>query len=105
MAIAGEINTQGFGFERINEINYHKIKTELLPMIRNEGRFDLDSVKERVSSFLKERMVPTGNEVKFLENFAAGQYLPSLLFEDNEIIKRIESHPMALWRIQNINKN
>jgi hypothetical protein len=39
-----------------------------------------------------------------LKHFAAGNYEPQLLFEDDEIVKRIENHPMALWRLQHIKK-
>jgi predicted nucleotidyltransferase component of viral defense system len=102
MAVAGDVNAQGLSFERITDITPYKVKTDLFPMIRNAERFDLQTARERVSAFLYKSMALTNNETAFLKRFAAGQYEPRLLFEDSEIIKRIERHPMALWRLQHI---
>jgi predicted nucleotidyltransferase component of viral defense system len=101
-AIAGEITAQGIGFERISEITPYKVKTDLFPMIRNAEKFDLPAARERVSAFLNEWMALTEKESAFLKHFAAGNYEPQLLFEDDEIVKRIENHPMALWRLRHI---
>ena len=102
MAVAGNISTNGFSFERASSITSHKVKTDLFPMIRSAERFDLQAAHERVSGFLREHMALTEKESEFLKHFAAGRYKPELLFEGSEIATRIESHPMALWRIQHI---
>jgi hypothetical protein len=101
-AVAGEVTAQGISFDRINNITPYKVKTDLLPMVRNAEKFDLPAARERVSAFLNEWMRLTEKETAFLKRFAAGSYEPQLLFEDGEIIKRIENHPMALWRLQHI---
>ena len=101
-AVAGEVTEQGISFERINEITPYKVKTDLLPMIRNVEKFDLQSVRDRVFAFLNEWIALTEEESAFLKHFAAGSYEPQLLFDDGEIINRIENHPMALWRLQHI---
>ena len=102
MAVTGDATAQSISFEKIKDITPYKVKTELLPMIRNAERFDLQSAKERVSSFLHKWMAQTNKETAFLQGFSAGRYEPDLLFEDGEIVERIENHPMALWRLQHI---
>jgi predicted nucleotidyltransferase component of viral defense system len=102
LAVAGDSAARGFRFERIADITPYKIRTDLFPMIRSAERFDLRAAQERVANFLNERMKPTDRESAFLESFAAGRYEPGLLFEDEEILKRIEGHPMAAWRIAHI---
>ena len=102
MAIAGDLSGQGFRFERIKDITPYKVRTDLFPMIRNKERFDLQAAQERVSMFLFKNMALTKKESMFLDRFAEGKYEPELVFEDKEIIKRIENHPMALWRLQHI---
>jgi len=102
MAVAGDVTAHGISFERINGITPYKVKTDLLPMIRNAERFDLPSARERVSAFLSDWMALTENESAFLERFTAGSYEPQLLFEDDAVVHRIENHPMALWRLQHI---
>jgi predicted nucleotidyltransferase component of viral defense system len=101
LAVAGDVES-GFSFERIWDITPHKIKTDLYPMIRNVEQFDLKAAQDRVSAFLAACMVLSGEESAFLKRFAAGYYEPELLFEDNEISKRVENHPMAAWRIKHI---
>lgn len=102
MAVAGDISAQGFSFARIGGITPHKVKTDLYPMIRSAERFDLQAARDRVSAFLAERMALAESEAAFLRRFSAGHYEPLLLFEDDEIAKRIEYHPMALWRLRHI---
>jgi predicted nucleotidyltransferase component of viral defense system len=102
LAVAGDIGMCGFNFERAADITPHKIKTDLLPMIRNAERFDLRAARERVLDFLNGHMTPSDKESAFLRRFASGHYEPELLFEDEEILKRVENHPMAVWRIRHI---
>jgi hypothetical protein len=102
LAVAGDVAARGFGSERIAEITPHKIKTDLYPMIRNAERFDLQAARERVTAFLNEHMSLSDNETAFLQRFAAGSYEPELLFNDDEILRRVENHPMAAWRIRHI---
>ena len=99
LAIAGDVTAGGFRAERIADITAHKIKTDLMPMIRSTQRFDLKEAHDRVFAFLEEWMALTENEAIFLNHFAKGKYEPSLLLEDSRIAKRIENHPMALWRL------
>ena len=42
--------------------------------------------------------MPTQSEKQFLESFRAKDYRPALLFEDEGILGRIKSHPMAAWK-------
>jgi len=99
-AVAGDTTSQGFDFKRIDDITPYRIRTELRPMIRNVERFDLQAARDRVSAFIDEWMILTENESSFLKHFRAGRYEPHLLFDDSEIVKRIENHPMAQWRLQ-----
>jgi predicted nucleotidyltransferase component of viral defense system len=102
MAVAGDMTARGFSFMRMEGITPYKVRTDLQPMLRNTERFYLQAAHDRVSAFLNEYMVLTEKESAFLERFATGRYEPQLLFEDGEIIKRIENHPMAQWRLQHI---
>ena len=100
LAIAGDAGARSLDFQRLDSITPRKIKTDLYPVIRSSERFDLVAAKQRVSDFLMEHMTPADGEGEFLRRFAAGQYLPALLFEDKEILARVREHPMALWRMQ-----
>lgn len=101
-AISGDTKTRGFSFEKMNGITLRTIKTDLYPMIRNAERFDFPAAKGRVSAFLSELMVLTGDETAFLERFSSGYYEPRLLFSDQAILDRITNHPMAAWRVRQI---
>ena len=43
-------------------------------------------------------MILTAKEQEYLDNFEKKKYIPELLFDDVDIIKRIKNHPMALWK-------
>ena len=101
-AIVGDTKTRGFNFEKLSDITEKTIRTDLYPMIRNAERFDFAAAKERVTAFLSKVMVLTDKEKSFLQRFLKGHYEPQLLFDDKEILERIQKHPMAVWRIQRI---
>ena len=84
LAVAGDVTTQSFSFDRITDITPHKMKTDLFPMIRNAERFDLDAACERVSFFLYKSMALTKNESEFLKQFATGNFERACHYTKNE---------------------
>jgi predicted nucleotidyltransferase component of viral defense system len=94
---AKEIN-KVFNTAAIDSLTNHKIKTDLLPVLTKRDSFDLETAKKVVKDYLTELLVLTPSEKEFLDHFEKKVYIPQLLFDDPEIIKRIENHPMALWK-------
>lgn len=45
---------------------------------------------------LKKNLMPIDSRTRLLSGFNSGKYRPELLFQDEEILQRIASHPMAL---------
>lgn len=99
--IGGEMDIDDINYSKIDGMNYLIFKKQLKPLIAKNDSFILDVAKERVTSFLKELIVLSQNEKKFLFEFKNGKYIPELLFDDNAIIKRIKYHPMAMWKLMN----
>ena len=58
-------------------------------------------MKSDVRSFLAKLLVLTDDEKEFMRAFSKGVYIPELLFDNDEIIRRVKKHPMALWKIKN----
>lgn len=79
-------------------ITKRKIKTDLYPLISAKDNFELESAKKLVKEYTLDLMVLTKEEKEFLVRFGDGEYIPELLFEDEEILSRIRNHPMALWK-------
>jgi len=38
----------------------------------------------------------------FVDSFNQGEYKPEVLFDDHEIVERIKEHPMALWKMNEV---
>lgn len=83
-------------------INYPQIRATLVPMLRKSEKFDFEEAKRVVSLFLTELLDFSEQEKRFVEEFNAGHYTPSLLFDDSSIIERVTDHPMALWKMQHL---
>ena len=96
---AKEIN-KSFDTRAIETITKYKIRTDLLPVITKGDSFDLDSAKKAVKEYISELMVLTPKEEEFLEKFENKEYIPELLFDDEIVLGRIKTHPMALWKIR-----
>ena len=96
-AIASESVPEHFDFSRIGNISAQKIKTDLTPVLRRAEHFDLPTAKAEVQEYLRGILLPE-DDLSFWSAFAAGEYKPELLFDDPEILSRIEEHPMARWK-------
>ena len=97
-AISSKKINKKFDANAIDSITKHKIRTDLLPVIRKNNNFDLNSAKKIVKEYIDDLMILRKNEIEFLDRFANNEYAPELLFNDQEILARIEAHPMALWK-------
>jgi len=87
---------------KIGKVTQAEVKKSLLPMLRRGLNFDLESAKTRVEGFLAELLKLEREEIEFLKCFKERKYRPELLFTDAEIVNRIRSHPMALWKVGNV---
>lgn len=97
-AISAKDINKTFDTKAIDNLTKHKIKTDLLPVIRRKEVLDLESTKRTVKSYINDLMTLTPSETEFLERFENKEYVPELLFEDPNILNRIRNHPMALWK-------
>lgn len=86
------------GLEHIKRLSYAQVRAHLMPVLSRKEKFDLNTIKSEVMSFLDEFLVFSENEYKFIEHFNRREYRPDILFGEGEISKRIASHPMALWK-------
>lgn len=100
MAVGNDKVPDTIDIDKIDDITFHKIHTDLLPVKRQTEEFDLIKVKETIKEYLSDLMQLTEMEKQFMEEFRQKRYRPELLFEDDEIVKRLKRHPMALWKMQ-----
>jgi len=98
-AVAGGDASARLDFSRIDTITRHKIKTDLLPVIRKNDSFDLEAAQKRVKSWLSDVLVLTDDERMFLTAFSKKEYRPELIFGGEEL-ERVRNHPMALWKMR-----
>ena len=101
MAVGNDIVPEQVDVTRIDDITFHKIHTDLLPVKRKSDDFDLIKTRELVKTYLEDLMQLTDREKQFMVCFRQKEYLPELLFDDEEVIGRLKKHPMALWKMSN----
>ncbi len=99
-AISTSRINNNFNIDAIDNITKHKIRTDLYPVITKRDLFDLESAKRSVKNYLSELMLITPREREFLNRFEKKEYIPELIFDDEEILSRIKEHPMALWKMR-----
>lgn len=95
---AEEVTLNIQGLEHIKKLLYAQVRAHLMPVLSRKEKFDFNTIKSEVMSFLDEFLVFSENEYKFIEHFNRREYRPDILFGEGEISKRIASHPMALWK-------
>lgn len=87
-----------FHLDKIASVSQKRIKTDLIPVLRCGTWFDAKKAEEQVTSYLERLLTPDERELSFWTSFSKGKYCPELLFQDADILARIEQHPMALWK-------
>lgn len=89
--------------ERIEKLEKQDIKTKLLPTLkdRNPRKSNVVEMKQAVRKYLKDILIVDDNTKEFYDKFQKGIYQPELLFDNEEIIKRIKEHPMIMWKLNN----
>ena len=97
-AIGSEETPTEFSFDSILAIRQNKIKTDLLPVLRNSVYFDVKAAQDQCVRYLRELLALTEQERAFLQAFREKAYKPELLFANDSILERISGHPMALWK-------
>ncbi|MCM1387304.1 MAG: nucleotidyl transferase AbiEii/AbiGii toxin family protein [Bacillus sp. (in: Bacteria)] len=104
MAVGNREVPEKINIEAVDEITWYRIKTDLLPVKRKKEKFDLEETKQRVKDYLGDMMQLNNSEYRFLQEFREKRYHPEYLFEKQEIVSRLEKHPMALWKMQGIDR-
>ncbi|MCM1722602.1 nucleotidyl transferase AbiEii/AbiGii toxin family protein [Bacteroides ovatus] len=91
---------------RIMNVQPSRIRSQLIPLLPSGKKFfPIDEAKEKTIQYLSTVLTLSLEEHEYLENFSKGIYKPELLFSDPTIIERISDHPMALWKIAQIEKD
>jgi len=92
--------TPNFSF--IEQITYHKFKTQLKPQLPLDENFDVNSVRENTIIKLKEVIKPNNKRNKFIKSFINGIYKPCILFNTKKASADLDKHPMANWIVNNL---
>ena len=103
LSLDGIFDVNEHTFDLIRLISQEDIKKAIQPVLPKGNLFDLNTAKEEVITFLKELLLLTDNEKKYLLEFSKGNFDPYLLFDINDA-ERAARHPMAKWRVANINR-
>ena len=69
--------------------------------LKKDDKFSMIDAVNIVKSFISKKMKLNDSELKFITEFYNGNYKLELLFDNQDIINRIQNHPMALWKISN----
>lgn len=80
------------------------IKKNLIPVLHRKEFADLTIMKSSIFDFYEKYLKPEKQEALFLSEFLEGRYRPELLFENEEILQRIQQHPMIVWKLNQMKK-
>lgn len=99
-AIGSDEIPTSFSFDSIRAITQNRIKTDLLPVLRNSRFFDVKAAQDECINCLTQLLDLTGREYGFLCSFKKKQYQPALLFDDADILSRISRNFMVEWKFR-----
>lgn len=98
MTISADMFNKSFDTSAIDTLDFNKIRRDLFPVLNKKDNFQLDERKKSAKEYIENLMILTAKEQEYLDNFEKKKYIPELLFDDVDIVKRIKNHPMALWK-------
>lgn len=103
-SVSSDKINKAFDTSAIDGLEFSKIRRDLFPVLRKKDNFRLEERKAEAKRFIEKLMVLTLEEAEYLELFEAGEYRPELLFKDENILRNVTGHPMALWKMKNHQK-
>lgn len=96
-------NWLGRDIDQLAQMNFSKIRSQLLPMLRiKAGAYPKAKIEGAVVDFVKVVMQLDENDKDFVEKFQFGEYRPELLFGTQ--MKHLEHHPVALATLSKMKK-
>lgn len=96
----GGQDADNIDFSKLGKLTYDIIRRQLKPVLAKTDKFEIEQATANVIGYLNAALTLTEQEKEFVRLFRKKIYEPTLLFEDDEIIKRIETHPMIQWRLR-----
>lgn len=100
IAIGSDAIPTSFSFDSIRAITQNRIKTDLLPVLRNSRFFDVKAAQDECIDCLTQMLNLTDREHEFLSSFKQKQYQPVLLFDDTDILSRVSRNFMVEWKFR-----
>lgn len=79
-AIARENAPEYFEFDNILKLDQHRIKTDLIPVLRSRENFNVKVAQEITIDYLKAFLIPEKDELDFWMEFNQKNYRPELIF-------------------------
>lgn len=98
LGIGSDIISVDLSLGNLWRMPQRQIKAELAPVLHSGDFFDLKPARESVADYLNGLLRFTEQEKAFLENLKGKRYLPNLLFDEPDMLKRLSNHPMAIWK-------
>ena len=96
-------NWLGRDIDQLVQMNFSKIRSQLLPMLRiKAGAYPKAKIEGAVVDFVKVVMQLDETDKDFIEKFQFGEYRPELLFGTQ--MKHLEHHPVALATLSKMKK-
>lgn len=96
-------NWLGRDIDQLVQMNFSKIRSQLLPMLRiKAGAYPKAKIEGAVVDFVKVVMQLDETDKDFIEKFQFGEYRPELLFGTQ--MKHLEHHPVVLATLSKMKK-
>lgn len=86
--------------EMIDTISKKDMISKLYPAIAKKSFYNLEVMKKEVIDFALEVFRFTKEEMEFYRTFQNGKFYPELLFNDEVILKKALSNPIANFKIE-----
>jgi len=96
--ISAETVNRNFDTSAIDSLNFDRIRRDLFPVLNERDNFKLGERQQQAKDYIDRLMQLTEREEEYMDTFISKEYMPELLFDDKEIVERIQRHPMALWK-------
>lgn len=96
----GRQDADNIDFSKLCKFTYDIIRRQLKPVLAKTDKFEVEQAIASATEYLRAALTLTDQETEFVRLFREKIYKPTLLFDEEEIVKRIETHPMILWRLR-----
>lgn len=101
--VGGDADVLNFNTNKFDALTKRDFDRMLKPMLSKKEKFNYKDAILEIQKYIQKLLCFSPEEESFVNDFKNKKYSPEKLFDNQLIVTRVSSHPMAYWKCGKVN--